>query len=194
MNSRVVIVSGLSGSGKSNLVDFIALKFNLKKIHTSALLKEIIEHNSSVLSEEKNHGNKGLWESSKGKKLIKKRLEQSGFDELLDKKLLELIEEGNIVMDSWTMGYLSNKGFKIWLKASPKERAKRIALRNNQSEKTVLNSIKEKEENTRKIYKKLYGFDLGKNLEKFDLVLDTEHLSEKQVQETVLNELKKRGF
>ncbi len=177
--NKVVIVSGLSGSGKSNLVDKIAEEFNLKCIHTSALLKEIIENNNTHLTEENNIGNKGLWESSKGRKLIEKRLEQSEFDKILDKKLLEFIEQGNIVMDSWTMGYLSKKGFKIWLNASLETRAKRITKRNCRTFEEILKAIKSKEEKTAEIYKKLYGFTLGEELEKFNLIIDTENLSEK---------------
>ncbi|MFH1663583.1 MAG: cytidylate kinase family protein [archaeon] len=194
MKEKTVIVSGFSGSGKSNLVECIAKKFNLKCIHTSALLREIIENHSTELSKENNVGNKGWWESSKGKKMIEERLIQTEYDKLLDKKLLELIEEGSIAMDSWTMGYLSNKGFKIWLSASAETRAKRISKRNNQPLDKVLEAIKSKEEKTTEIYKKLYGFTLGENLEKFNLVIDTEGISEKQVQKIALKELKEKYF
>ena len=190
MKNKTVIVSGFSGSGKSNLVERIAKEFNLKCIHTSALLKEIIENHSTELAKENNVGNKGLWESSEGKKLIEKRLKQSEFDKILDKKLLELIDERNIVMDSWTMGYLSKKGFKIWLSASIQTRAERISKRNNQPLEKVLDAIKSKEEKTTEIYKKLYGFTLGENLEKFDLVIDTENLTEKQVQEKAIKKIR----
>ena len=93
-------------------------------------------------------------------------------------------------MDSWTMGYLSKKGFKIWLKASVETRAKRIAKRNNQSIEEVLKAIKLKEEKTTEIYKKLYGFTLGEELKKFDLVIDTETISELEVRKIVLEKLK----
>jgi len=187
MKNKVVIVSGLSGSGKSNLVEFIAEKFNLKCIHTSGLLKELIEENSMNLKSKKNTG---WWEGKEAEKAFDKRMKETKFDEILDKKLLDLIEEGNVVMDSWTMGYLSKKGFKIWLNASVENRAKRISERNKQDFKEVLNAIKLKEQKTKEIYKKLYNFDLGENLEKFDLVIDTEDISEKKVREIVLKKLK----
>jgi len=186
MKEKIVIVSGLSGSGKSNLTEFLAEKFNLKFVHASSLLKEMIEEKKTEIIQEQGEKNLGWWESSKGKKALEERMKTGKFDEMLDKKLLNLIEKGNIVVDSWTMGYLSKKGFKIWLKASAETRAKRISIRNNQSFEEVLNAIKEKEETTAKIYKKLYGFELGKELEKFDLVLDTEKIPEEEVRSIAL--------
>jgi len=190
MKEKVVIVSGLSGSGKSNLVEFISEKFNLKCVHTSSLLKNLMEEKREEFLDEKGEKNTGWWESQEAKKAFEKRLIEDKFDQELDAKLLSLIEEGNIAMDSWTMGYLSKKGFKIWLKASVETRAKRIAKRNNQSIEEVLKAIKLKEEKTTEIYKKLYGFTLGEELKKFDLVIDTETISELEVRKIVLEKLK----
>ena len=189
MKERVVIVSGLSGSGKSNLVEFISEKFNLKCVHTSSLLKSLLEEKREEFLDEKGEKNTGWWESVEAKKAFEKRLNEDKFDQELDAKLLSLIEEGNVIMDSWTMGYLSKKGFKIWLKASVETRAERIAKRNNQPKEEVLKAIKLKEEKTREIYKKLYGFILGKELEKFDLFIDTESIPEQEVREIALKEL-----
>ncbi|PIN98307.1 MAG: hypothetical protein COT90_04880 [Candidatus Diapherotrites archaeon CG10_big_fil_rev_8_21_14_0_10_31_34] len=191
MKNKVVIVSGLSGSGKSNLVEFIAEEFNLKCIHTSSLLKQLLERQKEEFLDETGEKNSGWWESEEAKQSFEKRLNEDKFDQELDAKLLSLIEEGNVVMDSWTMGYLSKKGFKIWLKASVEVRAERISRRNSQSKKDVLKAIKLKEDKTREIYKHLYGFILGEELDKFDLVIDTENISEKKVREIALKELKK---
>jgi len=191
MKEKIVIISGLSGSGKSNLVEFISEKFNLKCVHTSSLLKQLMEEKTTEIKDSLGEKNQGWWESPKAKEIFDKRLKESKFDEILDKKLLELIEEGNIAMDSWTMGYLSKKGFKIWLNASAETRAERISKRNNQDLNEVLKAIKLKEEKTTEIYKKLYGFTLGENLEKFDLVIDTEKISEEKVREIALDAVKK---
>ncbi len=191
MKDKVIIVSGLSGSGKSNLVEFIAEKFNLKCVHTSSLLKKLMKSRKEELVIEKGKKNDGWWESKEAKEAFKKRLAEIKFDRQLDDLLLNLIEKGNIVMDSWTMGYLSKKGFKIWLKASPETRAKRIAKRNNKPFEETLNAVKLKEDSTKEIYKKVYGFTLGENLKKFDLVIDTEKIPEKEVRKISLEALKK---
>jgi cytidylate kinase len=151
-------------------------------------LRELLEETKT--SSLKGKKNTGWWESKNARKIFNKRLKEKKFDELLDEKLLELIDKGNVVMDSWTMGYLSKKGFKIWLSASLETRAKRLAKRNRQPFREVLNAIKLKEKKTRQIYKKLYGFELGKNLKKFDLVIDTENIPEKEVQRIAFSKLK----
>ena len=45
--------------------------------------------------------------------------------------------------------------------------------------------LKEKEDRTKAIYKKLYGFSLGEDLSPFDLVLDTDNLSADEVFEVL---------
>ncbi|PJA17621.1 MAG: hypothetical protein COX63_02685 [Candidatus Diapherotrites archaeon CG_4_10_14_0_2_um_filter_31_5] len=160
-------------------------------MHTSSLLKQLLERQKEEFLDETGEKNSGWWESEEAKQSFEKRLNEDKFDQELDAKLLSLIEEGNVVMDSWTMGYLSKKGFKIWLKASVEVRAERISRRNSQSKKDVLKAIKLKEDKTREIYKHLYGFILGEELDKFDLVIDTENISEKKVREIALKELKK---
>ena len=47
--------------------------------------------------------------------------------------------------------------------------------------KKALESLREKEEKSKAIYKRIYGFNLGKSFDPFDLVLDTDNLSEDEV-------------
>ena len=191
---RVVIVSGFSGTGKSTIVEAVSKAFKMKKVFTSGVLKNLLLKENNAFK--KFSKNLGFWESIEGKKLMKQRAKDSNADKKLDKELFKIIAKGNVVMDSWTMGYLSKKGFKIWLYAPIEVTAKRIALRNkpfswkkNLSKlpyKKVLKYAKAKNKKTTKIYEKLYGFTLGKNLEKFDLVLNTANFSEKEMKKIVL--------
>ncbi|MEW6295200.1 MAG: cytidylate kinase family protein [Candidatus Diapherotrites archaeon] len=187
----VIIVSGFSGSGKSELVEAIAKKFNLKCVHSSGLLRKLKEDHKLDLSEEPSEKNIGWWESREGKEYFKQRLKNSKFDKILDGQLLKIISRGKVAMDSWTMGYLSRKGFKIWLKVDDKERAKRIAVRDNLPFKEVLKRIKHKEFATKKIYKKIYGFTAGEDLKPFNLVIDTTHLAQEETHEIILGYLEK---
>src|SRR3989337_560137 len=72
-------------------------------------------------------------------------------------------------------------GFKIWLLASMEKRAARVAQRDRITAKQALKVLKEKEDRTKAIYKKLYGFALGEDFKPFDLVLDTDKLSAEEV-------------
>jgi cytidylate kinase len=94
---------------------------------------------------------------------------------------LELAKQGNVVLDSWTMPWLLKKGFKIWLEASPEKRAERIATRDRISVQEALEALRNKEERTKAIYKKLYGFSLGEDFKPFHLILDTDNLKSEEV-------------
>ena len=187
---RVIIVSGLAGSGKSTLSQQIAKKFGMKCIHASGILRELMEKHVDEITEGAGK-NTGWWESSEGRKFLENRTKDGKFDRMLDKKLLEIIEHGNVVLDSWTMPWLSKKGFKIWLNASVEVRAKRVSGRDAKSIEDVEDSIRERDEKTANIYKELYGFDLGKDFSPFDFVLDTESMKRQDVFEKALEALKK---
>lgn len=171
----VVCVSGLAGTGKSTLAKKIAQKYNLKYYSGGDALK--------ALAAEKGYNSKsqGWWESSEGLDFLTKREQDLTFDELVDKKLIEYAQNGNVLLDSWTMPWLINYGFKIWLAASIKKRTERIARRDKLKESKALKVLKEKEEKTKKIYKRLYGFNLGEDFQPFHIILDTEKLTANEV-------------
>jgi len=114
-------------------------------------------------------------------RFLEKRGKDPRFDEAVDKKLLELAQQGNVVLDSWTMPWLLKKGFKTWLEASPEKRAERTAKRDRISVEEALKALRNKEEQTRAIYKKLYDFSLGEDFTPFNLILDTDNLRAEEV-------------
>lgn len=185
-NNLVVLVCGVAGTGKSVLCEKLTKHFKLKYVPTSGLLrtlmeKELKKQNVAVAK------NIGFWESDAGKQFMAERAKNSEFDKKLDKELFKLIEKGNVVLDSWTMPWLSKKGYKIWLTASDSVRFERLAKRNGKSIGEIAESAKAKEKNTAEIYKKIYGFDWGKDLSVFDLVIDTDNLTEREVFEKAKN-------
>lgn len=177
----IVIVSGLPGSGKSTLVEKIAEEFNLKAIFASGILKQIRKKEEADFKKaEKGYG---FWETEKGRAFTKERLSELEYDRKLDKELLRIAkDEKNVVFDSRTMPWLyKGEAFKIWLKASQGVRAKRIAERDNKEKEEVLKTMKARYETDKKIYKKLYDFDLGIDFSPFNLVIDSDDLSIEEV-------------
>jgi cytidylate kinase len=171
----VICISGMAGSGKSTLAKRLAEKYELKYYSGGDALKALaIEEGYKPLK-------RGWWETEEGARFLKKREENPKFDEMVDKKLLELAKQGNLVLDSWTMPWLLKKGFKIWLETSPEKRAERIANRDGISVKEALEALRNKEERTKAIYKKLYGFSLGEDFKPFHLILDTDNLKAEEV-------------
>ena len=79
------------------------------------------------------------------------------------------------------MPWLLKTGFKIWLLASIRKRAERVAKRDKIGVEDATRILEEKEARTKAIYQKLYGFKLGEDLGPFNLVLDTETLNASEV-------------
>jgi cytidylate kinase len=171
----VVCISGMAGTGKSTLAKKLAKKYKLRYYSGGDALKAL------AAEEGCNSSSRGWWESPEGLSFIKKREKNLKFDKAVDDKLLEYAQKGHVLLDSWTMPWLLKTGFKIWLVASIKKRAERIAKRDKIPINEALNVLKEKEAGTKTIYKKLYGFELGEDFEPFNLVLDTDNLDAGEV-------------
>jgi cytidylate kinase len=171
----VICISGMAGTGKSTLAKRLAEKYHLKWYSGGDALKALASDEGYDPSKP------GWWESSMGLNFLKQRENDPKFDEAVDRKLLEYANQGNVILDSWTMPWLLKTGFKIWLMASVEKRAQRVAERDRITLKKALQVLKEKEERTKAIYKKLYGFTLGEDFKPFDLVLDTDSLSADEV-------------
>jgi len=83
------------------------------------------------------------------------------------------------------MPWLLKEGFKVWLEASPRVRARRVAERDDISLEEAFDALKEKGERTKAIYEKLYGFDLGEDFSPFDVILDANELDVEEVLQTL---------
>ena len=171
----VICISGMAGTGKSTLAKRLARKYRLHYYSGGDALKDL------AAAEGCNVSVQGWWETSEGLHFLERRRNDSKFDKAVDNKLLEYAKQGNVLLDSWTMPWLLNKGFKIWLSASLEKRAERIVKRDKISPKEAIDVLREKEGNTRTIYKKLYGFTLGEDFEPFHFILDTDNLNANEV-------------
>jgi cytidylate kinase len=171
----VICISGMAGTGKSTLAKKLAQKYGFGYYSGGDALKVLASKEGYDASQP------GWWESSQGLKFLRQREGDAKFDQAVDQKLLEYSEKGNVLLDSWTMPWLLKSGFKIWLLASMEKRAARVAQRDQITVEQALKVLKEKEERTKGIYKKLYGFMLGEDFQPFNLVLDTESLNAEEV-------------
>jgi len=171
----ILCISGMAGTGKSTLSKKIAERYQLKCYSGGDALKELAKEAGYEISGE------GWWESPKGLNFLEQRVRDPQFDKEVDSKLLGYAKRGDVLLDSWTMPWLLKEGFKIWLMASFDKRAARVAERDKMSFEQAYAVLKEKEAQTKAIYKKLYGFDLGEDFVPFNFILDTDNLNAEQV-------------
>jgi cytidylate kinase len=177
--SIIICICGMAGSGKSTLAKRLAKKYELKYYSGGDALKAL------AIEEGYKPSQHGWWESREGLRFLEKRGKNSKFDKTVDEKLLKVAQQGNVVLDSWTMPWLLKKGFKVWLEVSIEKRAQRTAKRNKISIEKALKALKNKEKQTKAIYKKLYGFNLGEDFEPFHLILDSDNLKAEEVFQTL---------
>jgi cytidylate kinase len=175
----VICISGMAGTGKSTLSKMLAEKYNLNCYSGGDALKELAATEGYDVS------SRGWWESPQGLNFLNERANDPKFDKVVDSKLLKYAKQGNVLLDSWTMPWLLKKGFKIWLMASIDKRAARVAERDKITIEEAFRVLNEKEDRTKAIYKKLYGFVLGEDFAPFDLVLDTDNLTAQEVFEVL---------
>ncbi|MCL2134212.1 MAG: cytidylate kinase family protein [Candidatus Bathyarchaeota archaeon] len=171
----IICISGMAGTGKSTLSKRIASHYNLKCYSGGDALKELAKEDGYEITGE------GWWESPDGLSFLEKRVKNSQFDKEVDSKLLGYAKLGDVLLDSWTMPWLLKDGFKIWLMASFDRRAARVADRDKMTFEQAHDILKEKEAQTKTIYKKLYNFDLGEDFVPFNFILDTDNLNADQV-------------
>lgn len=175
-NKKIVLcISGMAGTGKSTLSKKIAQNYNLKCYSGGDALKELAKEAGYTISDQ------GWWESPVGLSFLKIRVNDPKFDLEVDNKLLSYAQQGNVLLDSWTMPWLLKDGYKIWLMASMDKRAARVAERDQISIPEAYKVLEEKEAQTKAIYEKLYGFNLGEDYSPFNFVLDTDNLNADEV-------------
>jgi len=176
MKTNVIIISGIAGSGKSTLAESLSKELGWKCVHASDILRQLKNKKMEEIDPYKTKQGKGYWESDESMQYNKERLQNLDWDKLTNEKLYELVEEGNVVFDAWTLPWLT-KGLKIWLKVSPEERTKRLAKRDNLSVEEARKRVQEKEKQTIAIFEKAFKFKFGEDLSPFHLVLDTNPLN-----------------
>lgn len=188
----IILISGLTSSGKSVVAKRLAEHLNYDYIHTSHLLKQIIENKK--LTPKKTKCNTGWYEKSG---FDEKRSRTSTYDQQLDFYLLELLSKNkNIVLDSWTLPYLyhDKECIKIWLKATKKQRILRASKRNQTTFSQAKISLEAKDNFNISHFKKLYGFSPGKDLSVFHYILDTTSLDVDEVFKKILEFINSFNF
>lgn len=175
----VICICGMTGCGKSTVAKRLAEKYGLRYVSGGDALKDLAADEGYEV------GGRGWWESDEGMRFFEERMDDFDFDRRVDAKLLKQAREGRVVLDSWTMPWLFDGGFKVWLEASEDARASRLAGRDGMPAEDALKILREKDERTRSIYEKLYGFSLGEDFSPFDMIFDVSLPGTDEVFETL---------
>jgi len=163
-----IVISGWPAVGKTTIAAEIAKEFDFKIYNGGDILKLLAGDRGYSIS-----GN-DWWDTEQAKKFMAERKANLYFDKQVDQKLVEIARLGKAVITSYTLPWLVQDAIKFWLKGSQDNRAKRMAKRDNLNLLQAKKIIKMRDDENKNIYRKLYGFNFGKDLNVFDFSLNTD--------------------
>jgi len=172
---KSIIISGMPASGKTSVAKSLSERYGLKYFSGGDILKNI------AISKGYKPSGDDWWDTNVGMKFLDERKESDQFDKEVDEQLVKSIENGGVVVTSYTAPWLTDKAVRIWLKASVESRADRMASRDKISFEESLKIVNKRDYENIKLYKKMYGFTIGEDLSVFNLVIDTNEIMKKDV-------------
>jgi cytidylate kinase len=171
-NKFSIVISGWPAVGKTTIAGKLAEEFGLVMYNGGDILK--------MLAAEKGYSSEreDWWDTAEAKRFMQERKSNPSFDKKVDKKLVEIVRKSGAVITSYTLPWLVKEEsvIKLWLRGSPENRAKRMANRDDIGLAEAKKIIALRDEENKKIYRKLYGFCFGEDLTVFDYVLNTDRL------------------
>ncbi|MER5176751.1 MAG: AAA family ATPase [Candidatus Nitrosocosmicus sp.] len=167
-----VVISGWPAVGKTTIAENISKNFNLKLWNGGDILKMMAFERG--YSSSLNHD---WWDTEEAQNFMNTRNSDPNFDKEVDKKLISLVNNGNVVITSYTLPWISDATINFWLQGSVDNRAKRMAMRDNVNIIDAKKIVLRRDNENRLIYKKIYNFDFGEKLDVFDFALNTDLLS-----------------
>jgi predicted cytidylate kinase len=174
----VVTLGGLPGSGTTTAARRLKARLGLRYIYTGQLFRDMALK-------------KGMSLEEFGRYVT----EHPEVDLELEMMQVEEARRGDAILEGRVTGLMLHRegveAFKVWIEASPSERAKRVASREKEDLADIVRKNTEREANEAARYLKTYGFDLA-DLSIYDLVIDNTHLQPPQVSDRIVEEFLKR--
>ena len=167
-----IVISGWPAVGKTTIAENLAKDFNLKLWNGGDILKMMAFERG--YSSSLNHD---WWDTEEAAKFMKERNNNPNFDREVDNRLIELVKEGNVVITSYTLPWISDATINFWLQGSVDNRSKRMSMRDKIDINTAKKIVQRRDVENKLIYQKLYQFDFGEKLDVFDFAMNTDILS-----------------
>lgn len=167
-----ITISGLPGTGKTTVAKLLEQRLGLRYVYSGEIFRRLAEQHQMSLEEF-------------GKYCESHR----NIDEELDRYQLDILKEGNVILEGRLSGWLAFQNHipavKVLLQADIQIRASRIVKREQgdieKRKKEILK--REKSEATR--YKKYYGIDVS-DTSIYDVIIDAGDKTPEQIMEIVL--------
>ena len=184
-----IVVSGPPAVGKTTLAKALASHFDVRYVSGGDVLKD--------MAADLGYDSKGddWWDTDAGMSFLQHRESNHDFDRDLDRRLLEMFYQGGVVVTSYTLPWLATKthGVKIWLDGSHTSSTMRMQNRDSVSTQDAYEITRKRYDRNRCLYKELYEFDFGVDMDVFDHIIRTDDLSAQQVTDAAIKSILDAG-
>jgi len=167
-----IVISGWPAVGKTTIAENLAKDFNLKLWNGGDILKMMAYERG--YSSSLNHD---WWDTEEAARFMNERNNNPNFDREVDDRLIELVKEGNVVITSYTLPWISDATINFWLQGSVDNRSKRMSMRDKIDINIAKKIVQRRDVENKLIYQKLYQFEFGEKLDVFDFAMNTDILS-----------------
>jgi len=170
-----ITISGNPGSGKSTVAKLLEKKLGLRYVYSGMIFRELAKKYKMSLEE-----------------FGKYCEENSEIDKELDTRQLEILQNGDVILEGRLAGWLAYRdnmpAFKVAVVADLETRAKRIVQREKGSIEKRKKEILEREKSEVLRYKKYYNIDL-EDISIYDIVIDSGDKTSEEIVDIILEKL-----
>ena len=128
------------------------------------------------------------WDTAEGMNFLAMREENFDFDRRIDSHLLQMCNDGGVVITSYTLPWLTSGAVRVWLECSEDVSASRLQNRDGLDSVQAHKIARDRYMRNRTLYKNNYGFKFGRDDSVFDVIVQTDG---KKIQQ-VINEVVKK--
>lgn len=129
------------------------------------------------------------WDTVDGMNFLAMREENFDIDRRMDEGLLRICSDGDAVITSYTLPWLTSDAIRVWLGCSEDVSARRLQNRDGVDAEHAYRIARDRHRRNRTLYKNNYGFDVDADNDVFDIVVQTDGKGISQVVREVVEKL-----
>lgn len=177
------MLSGPPAVGKSTIARKLADIYKMNCVSGGDILKEI------AVKEGFAPAGIDWWDTVDGMNFLAMREENFDFDRMIDNQLLKMCREGDVIITSYTLPWLTSDAIRVWLECSESVSARRLQNRDGVNAAQAHKVARDRYIRNRTLYKNNYGFDFGMDNDIFNVIIQTDGKDIPQVINEVVEKL-----